>query len=174
MRARIVLPLLLVMSPPLEAEQEEQYQFKILDIIYRVETIGGHVEDLTVRESDVDIRLELNADVLFEFDEAHLLPKAEEVLQKAAAYLKGNAKGTIRIEGHTDSKGDAAYNLRLSRKRAESVRRWFSEKAGIESARMSAEGFGEKNPIAPNTRPDGSDDPEGRQKNRRVDIVISK
>lgn len=163
------------------AADDEKYQFKVLDlvfrsgdIVFRIDDIGGRVEDMRVRESDIEIRLELNTDVLFDFDKADLLPKAEEVLGKAAQYLKGTGKGTIRIEGHTDSKGDDAYNMRLSLQRAESVRRWFSQKGGIAASQMSARGLGEKNPVASNTKPDGSDDPEGRQKNRRVEVVISK
>jgi outer membrane protein OmpA-like peptidoglycan-associated protein len=164
---------LLLAALPLFAQGGEALQFKILDLVYSVEDIGGRVEDMRVRETDLETRLELNADVMFDFDKADLLPKGEEVLQKAAADLQGK-KGSIRIEGHTDAKGDDDYNLRLSLRRAESVRRWFSEKGGIAQSAMSAKGFGEKNPIAPNTKPDGSDDPEGRQRNRRVEIVVSK
>lgn len=167
-----LLPLFLASPSP--STTEESYRFKILDIIYRSENIAGKVEDFAVRESDVDIRLELNADVLFEFDRAELLPNAEPVLRKAAAYLSEERTSAIRIEGHTDSKGDDAYNLRLSRQRAEAVRRWLRERGGIDPARMSATGHGEKNPVTPNTRPDGSDDPDGRQRNRRVEIVITK
>lgn len=173
MGIRIVLLSLLLASPPPETP-EGPYQFKILDIIYRTESIGGRVEDFKVRESEIDIRLELNADVLFEFDKAELLPDAEPVLQKAAGYLNQDAKSAIHIEGHTDSKGDDAYNMRLSLQRAEAVRRWLKERGGIDPSRMSASGVGEKNPVTPNSRPDGSDDPEGRRRNRRVEIVIRK
>lgn len=172
MGIRIVLLFLFLASPP--PETEEPYQFKILDIIYRTENIGGRIEDFRVRESEIDIRLELNADVLFEFDKAELLPDAEPVLQKAAAYLNQESKSAIRIEGHTDSKGDEAYNTRLSLQRADAVRRWLRERGRIDPSRMSASGLGEKNPVTPNSRPDGSDDPEGRRRNRRVEIVIRK
>ena len=173
MRTIIGASLLLAALPLAAQEQATDIRFKILDLVYRIEDIGGRVEDLRVRETDLETRLELNADVMFDFDKADLLPKGEEVLRKAAAYLEGK-KGTIRIEGHTDAKGDDDYNMRLSLRRAESVRRWFSEKGGIPPAQMSAKGLGEKNPIAANTKPDGSDDPVGRQKNRRVEIVVSK
>lgn len=163
---------LFVGASPLDG-QEEKYQFKILDIIYRVEDIGGRVEDMRVQETPLETRLELNADVMFDFDKADLLPKGEGVLGKVVAYLEGQ-RGTIRIEGHTDAKGDDDYNMRLSLRRAESVRRWFGEKGGIAKGQMTAKGFGEKNPVAPNTKPDGSDDPAGRQRNRRVEIVVAK
>jgi outer membrane protein OmpA-like peptidoglycan-associated protein len=164
---------LLLAALPLFAQGGAALQFKVLDLVYHVEDIGGRVEDMRVRETDLETRLELNADVMFDFDKADLLPKGEEVLRKAAEYLQGK-KGSIRIEGHTDAKGDDDYNQRLSLRRAESVRRWFTDKGGISASQMSARGFGEKNPIAPNAKPDGSDDPEGRQRNRRVEIVISK
>lgn len=167
-----ILGLLLASASP--AAAEESYRFKILDIVHRSESIGGKVEDFAIRESDVDIRLELNADVLFEFDKAELLPDAEPVLRKAAAYLSEETRSAIRIEGHTDSKGDDAYNLRLSQQRAEAVRRWLRERGGIDPARMSASGQGEKNPVTSNTKADGSDDPDGRRRNRRVEIVIAR
>lgn len=173
MRGRLVVALLFG-AASLQGQPAEQYQFKIVDVVYRVESIGARVEDFTVKQSEVETRLELNADVLFEFDKADLLPRAEEVLKKAAAYLRDDAKGAVRIEGHTDSKGDDAYNLRLSVQRAEAVKRWFAQNAGVDPGRMSTRGFGEKNPVAPNSRADGTDDPEGRQKNRRVEIVIAR
>jgi outer membrane protein OmpA-like peptidoglycan-associated protein len=79
----------------------------------------------------------------------------------------------VRIEGYTDGKGSDSYNQKLSLRRAESVKKWL-ETHGLAGIRFSAAGFGAKNPVAPNTKPDGSDDPEGRQKNRRVEIVIRK
>jgi len=146
---------------------------KVLDLVFQVVDMGGRVEDLKVKESDTEVTIELAADVLFDFDKADLLPKAEETLQKAAAMVKERAKGTVRIEGHTDAKGSESYNQKLSQKRAESVKRWFVTH-GLQALQFSTAGFGAKKPVAPNTKPDGSDDPEGRAKNRRVEIVIRK
>jgi outer membrane protein OmpA-like peptidoglycan-associated protein len=149
-------------------------QLKVLDLVLRVEDIGGKVEDLVVKESDTEVRVELAADVLFDFDKADLLPRAEETLTKAAQFISERAHGgTVRIEGHTDSKGSDDYNQKLSSRRAASVRKWF-ESHGLKGVRFSTEGFGAKRPVVPNTHPDGSDDPEGRQKNRRVEIIIRK
>ena len=173
---------LLILSFAFGAQADSEYKpspydpkemFKILDLVMRVESIGGVVEDLRVKESATEVRLELAADVLFDFDKADLRPAAEEVLKKALEYLAKYPAGTIRIEGHTDGKGSNEYNDRLSMRRAESVRNWFA-KNGAADRKFSIKGLGARNPIAPNTKPDGSDDPEGRQKNRRVDIVISK
>lgn len=111
-------------------------------------------------------------DVLFDFDKADILPKAEETLSKAAAIVKQRAKGVVLIGGHTDSKGGDAYNMSLSERRANSVRDWFRTKGGLGSTQFETKGFGAKQPVAPNQKPDGSDDPEGRQKNRRVEITI--
>jgi outer membrane protein OmpA-like peptidoglycan-associated protein len=156
-------------DPPLS-----ELRLKVLDIILRVEDIGGKVEDLVVKENDTEVRVELAADVLFDFDKADLLPRAEETLTKAAEFITQRSHGgVVRIEGHTDGKGSDSYNQKLSARRAASVRQWF-EGHGLKETRFSTEGFGAKRPVAPNTHPDGSDDPEGRQKNRRVEIVIRK
>jgi outer membrane protein OmpA-like peptidoglycan-associated protein len=73
-----------------------------------------------VKETASDVRIELAADVLFDFDKATLRPEAEATLAKAAALIEERAGGSVRIEGHTDSKGDDAYNQKLSERRAES------------------------------------------------------
>lgn len=150
------------------------YQFKVLDLIYRIDDLGQKIEDLVVKETETEIHVELAADVLFDFDRAELLPKAQETLQKAADFVKEHNSGAVvTIEGHTDARGSDSYNEKLSLRRAESVRTWFSEH-GLAGTRFSVAGFGAKKPIAPNQKADGSDDPDGRQKNRRVEIVIRK
>lgn len=176
---RVALVVLIFAAGSLHAQQDPgdpgpPYQFKVLDLIFRVEDVGGRVEDLVVKESDTEVRVELAADVLFDFDKADLLPKAEETLTRAADFVKQRSKGgVIRIEGHTDAKGSASYNKKLSLGRAGSVKKWF-EAHGLSGMRFLSEGFGAEKPVAPNTKPDGSDDPAGRQKNRRVEIVIKK
>ena len=172
---------LCLLALPLAAQEPEfpedkgpPYQFTVIDIVFRVENIAGAIQDLEVKETDLEVRLELAADVLFDFDKADLLPKAQDTLKKAADVVKERNKGgTIRIEGHTDGKGSDAYNEKLSKRRADSVRKWFTSN-GLGNLTFSTEGFGAKKPVAPNQKPDGSDDPEGRQKNRRVEIVIKK
>jgi len=114
----------------------------------------------------------LSADVLFDFDEADLRPEAEPVLMELAETLYRFPQAQIQILGHTDSIGSDTYNLRLSQLRAESVKSWLTEHAGIESSRLTTTGLGSSQPVAPNTNPDGSDNPEGRQKNRRVEIIV--
>ena len=145
-----------------------------LDLIFKVENLAGKVQDLQVKETDLEIRIELAADVLFDFDKADIRPDAQNALKQAADIVRDKAKGTVRVEGHTDGKGSESYNQKLSERRANSVKDWFVKKEGLKNVKFSTRGFGAKNPVAPNTKTDGSDDPDGRQKNRRVEIVISK
>jgi len=79
----------------------------------------------------------------------------------------------VLIEGHTDAKGSASYNQKLSEHRAESVKTWLVGK-GISEQIIWTRGWGAAKPVAPNSKPNGADDPEGRQKNRRVEITIKK
>ena len=108
------------------------------------------------------------SDVLFDFNKATLKPGAREKLAKLAGILlayPGNYR--IEIEGHTDAVGTDEYNLKLSQDRAESVR-YFVVQSGIAENRiLGTRGFGEVRPVATN------DTPEGRQMNRRVEIVIA-
>ena len=149
-------------------------KIQILDLIFKVENLAGKVQDLQVKETDLEIRIELAADVLFDFDKADIRSDAQNALKQAADIVRDKAKGTVRVEGHTDGKGSESYNQKLSDRRANSVKDWFVKKEGLKNVKFSTRGFGAKNPVAPNTKPDGSDDPDGRQKNRRVEIVISK
>lgn len=145
---------------------------KVLDLIFHVEDMGGKTEALQVRQSGNEVRIELAADVLFDFDKATILPKAESTLQQAAQIIRDKAKGPVRIEGYTDGKGSDAYNQRLSERRAAAVKNWFANRGGLRNVTFSTKGFGAQNPVAPNKKPDGSDDPQGRAKNRRVEIIL--
>jgi outer membrane protein OmpA-like peptidoglycan-associated protein len=80
----------------------------------------------------------------------------------------------ISIDGYTDAKGLDAYNLQLSEKRATAVKSWLVQKGSVDAKRIKTKGWGKANPVASNTHPDGSDNPEGRQKNRRVEITVKK
>jgi outer membrane protein OmpA-like peptidoglycan-associated protein len=149
-------------------------QTDIRTLVSSVENLSGNIQDLQVKETDLEIRIDLAADVLFDFDKSDIKPQAQPLLKKAAEYIRDKGKGSIRIEGYTDAKGSDSYNQKLSERRATSVKNWFIKKEGLRDFKFSTEGFGAKKPVAPNTKPDGSDDPEGRQKNRRVEIIIKK
>jgi outer membrane protein OmpA-like peptidoglycan-associated protein len=146
----------------------------ILELKYTVQDLAGRVEDLRVKETPTEFRIELAADVLFDFDQADVRPAAAAVLAKASGFVGQHAVGPVRVEGHTDAKGTDAYNLRLSERRAVAVRDWLATKGGLKMTPFSTKGFGARQPVAPNTKPDGSDDPDGRQRNRRVEIIIAK
>ena len=149
-------------------------KMQVLDLVFKVEDIGGKVLDLQVKETETEIRIELAADVLFDFDKADIRPDARNALKQAGDIVRDKAKGTVRVEGHTDGKGADSYNQKLSERRANSVKDWLVKKEGLKNVRFTSAGFGAKKPVAPNNKPDGSDDPEGRQKNRRVEIVVGK
>jgi len=146
----------------------------IRTLISNIEDLSGKIQDLRVTETDLEIHIELAADVLFDFDKADIKPQAGQVLKQAAVFVRDKAKGTVQIDGHTDGKGSDSYNQRLSERRAASVKNWFMSKEGLKDFKFSTQGFGAKKPVAPNTKPDGLDDPEGRQKNRRVEIILKK
>jgi len=148
--------------------------FPVVELRFPVEDMAAKVQALQVKETATETRIELPADILFDFDKFDIRPSASEALKQAADVLRQRARGTVRIEGHTDSKGTPAYNQTLSQRRAASVQQWLVEREGLTNVRFATKGFAATQPVAPNAKPDGSDDPEGRQKNRRVDIVFGK
>lgn len=116
-----------------------------------------------------------STDVLFDFGKADLKPDAVQSLQAVADDLKKNyPDGPVKVDGHTDAIGDDASNQTLSEQRAEAVKRFLATAGGIDTGRIVATGYGEKVPIEPNENPDGSDNPDGRAKNRRVIITATK
>jgi outer membrane protein OmpA-like peptidoglycan-associated protein len=116
-------------------------------------------------------RLSVLADALFDFDKYKLRPDAEATLEAALPEIAKAAGKPARVEGHTDGKGSDAYNMKLSEARGRTVRDWLGGHGAIPPS-TPIRAFGKRVPIAPNTTPDGRDDPEGRQKNRRVEIVF--
>lgn len=115
-----------------------------------------------------------DADVLFEFDEAQLTPEGEEILQERASELEeeGLDGVTISIDGHTDDRGTADYNLTLSEERAAAVEAFLAEALADSDVTFDSQGHGEEQPVANNER-GGWDNPLGRAKNRRVEIAVS-
>jgi outer membrane protein OmpA-like peptidoglycan-associated protein len=104
-------------------------------------------------------------DILFDTGRATLRPAAREVVSRIAGILLVSRGYRLKIEGHTDTVGSDAYNQKLSEKRAQSVYDYLL-KAGVSPDLMTTAGFGKSQPVAPNTTA------AGRQKNRRVEIVI--
>ena len=129
---------------------------------------------IRVKEAAKETTIELPADILFDFDKADIRAEAEVALAAAVEIIRASAKGTVRIEGHTDAKGAPAYNQKLSLARAKAVNAWLVAKGGLAKVKFGLKGFGAAKPVAPNAKPDGTDDPVGRQLNRRVEIIFAR
>jgi outer membrane protein OmpA-like peptidoglycan-associated protein len=104
-------------------------------------------------------------DVLFDFDRSNIKPEAGAILDRLVAFMNENKDKKATLSGHTDSIGTEAYNQKLSERRVNSVRDYVVKK-GVDSGRISGQGFGESKPIADNRTK------EGRAKNRRVEIKV--
>ncbi len=124
------------------------------------------------RGADGAIVIDLPGDVLFDFDRHNLRPDALATLDKLVSLLGSFPKRSIAVEGHTDAKGSDDYNDALSLRRAEAVRQYLADHDASPQRRYDVRGFGERRPVAPNAHADGSDDPQGRQRNRRVEVVL--
>lgn len=172
----IVLALLGSSAPLYAAPQINpvDLSFKTVDLIYKTENLKGAVIDLEVKETETEVKIELSGDVLFDFDKWDIRKEAEPVLANVGEIIKKYPASKGEISGHTDSKGADDYNMNLSRKRAESVKKWLVASANLNAGKFSTRGLGETKPAVPNSAPDGSDDPDGRQKNRRVEILVRK
>jgi OOP family OmpA-OmpF porin len=109
--------------------------------------------------------------VYYDFDKATLKKESHASLDKLVSLLNAHPEITIELSAHTDNKGSDEYNQRLSEARANSCVAYLISK-GIDKARLQAKGYGSLQPIAPNTKEDGSDDPDGRQKNRRTEFKV--
>ena len=109
--------------------------------------------------------MKFDSGILFDVDKTNLKPDAQNSLKQLAVSLQNNPETNILVVGHTDSTGTAAHNMDLSIRRANAVKLFMGQQ-GVNSARLSTQGKGETEPIAPNSTA------EGRAQNRRVEIVI--
>lgn len=162
-------------------EQKLTLQKKMLELDQQQLALERKISELAtarralqVEETDTSITMKLEGDVLFDFDKAEVQPAAEKLLEKVATVLGEFPEGKVKVEGYTDSKGSEKVNLDMSQRRAEAVKNWLVKKKGIPEKMITTQGLGESNPVAPNTNPDGSDNPDGRQQNRRVQITVEK
>lgn len=137
-----------------------------------VSALTADISGLNVRTSDTRTIVDLPADTLFEFDRVDLTPAAAGNLAKVAELVRQAPAGAVEVIGHTDAKGNDAYNLELSERRAQAVVTWMREQVGVRQRQFQATGKGEAEPVAANQAPDGKDDPAGRAKNRRVEVSI--
>jgi outer membrane protein OmpA-like peptidoglycan-associated protein len=130
--------------------------------------------DITVREGSGLTTYTIANDVLFDFDADTLPGAAQATLRQVVESIASRFSTDVEIQvwGHADAIGDSAYNLDLSQRRADNVAAVLEEAGPLDGYRIVAIGLGEAQPIAPNTNPDGSDNPDGRALNRRVEIVV--
>jgi OOP family OmpA-OmpF porin len=130
--------------------------------------LGHAVIPLEEKETSGDeVTVRIAADVLFDFGRATLT----DVARRRIAEIAKQTHGPVRVAGFTDAIGSPAANRTLSKQRAEAVR---AELARHVKVTITAVGYGEARPVAPNRTPDGKDDPVGRAKNRRVEIAYRK
>ena len=160
---------------------EQDYQFKMEGFQYFKSELYLSTDDFNFSDTiemppiwvnvltDKPVVLE---NIYYEFNSAELTPKAKDVLDTTLlVMLKEAPEFIIEIGAHTDSIGDSEYNMQLSQNRANSVINYLISK-GISPDRLVAKGYGAEFPIAPNTNPDGTDNPEGRERNRRTEFRI--
>jgi outer membrane protein OmpA-like peptidoglycan-associated protein len=154
------------------AEQQQEIERQRQELAQNRELLEQlRRQNLEARETERGVIVNL-PDVLFEFGRAELTPEAHVKVRDIAEVLNSTAQDRrIAVEGHTDSVGSASFNQELSEDRAENVTLAL-EHSGVSSGRITTRGYGERYPIAPNTYADGTDNPAGRAKNRRVEVII--
>ncbi|GMG84247.1 hypothetical protein LNKW23_34620 [Paralimibaculum aggregatum] len=130
--------------------------------------VPGYAEFETECGSVIDAA----GDVLFNYDSAGIREDAAAVLSQIADRIRALDPVAIEITGHTDSRGSAAYNQQLSLRRAGSVAAFFRGPLRVVGPQFLVRGRGEREPRRPNRFADGSDNPQGRQANRRVEIFL--
>jgi OOP family OmpA-OmpF porin len=128
--------------------------------------VQGLVADLGSRLDEEGLLTTVPGELLFAVNSDQVQEGAYDTLAKVAELIGVYDDRHVLIIGHSDAVGDAAYNKQLSERRAGLVKQFFIDNFEVEDDRLSTEGWGEANPIAPNTTPDG------RRANRRVDVVI--
>lgn len=142
------------------------------DIVAPVEDVIAVVDSLDGSETEStegkEVTVALTSDVLFALDKWVLTPKAKLRLKQVA--LKVKTTGTVRIEGHTDDQGTDAYNVSLSRRRAQAVQRELA--VLLPGLTFEAKGYGEAKPRVPNIV-DGKPSQDNRARNRRVEIIFT-
>jgi outer membrane protein OmpA-like peptidoglycan-associated protein len=123
------------------------------------------MEDVTVQRVEEGIAVSFDSGILFDFDSSTLRQEGYDNLRKLARIINRDSDTTLMIVGHTDSRGDENYNLRLSERRAQSASS-FMISQGLASSRIQIVGRGEYEPISEN------ETDAGRQKNRRIEVAI--
>jgi peptidoglycan-associated lipoprotein len=139
-------------------------------------TLKELVTNITYDTTIILDRIELNKifvleNIYYNFNKADIRPDAAKELDKLVQLLVDNPEIKIELGSHTDSVDTDVFNLDLSQRRAQSAVNYIVQR-GISPDRLVAKGYGESRPIARNTNPDGTDNPRGRDKNRRTEFKI--
>ena len=125
-------------------------------------------KDLKVQKVETGLKVSFSSQFLFTPGRSNLQPNSGQVLDQLISLLSAYPTNKVLIEGHTDSTGDAHFNLRLSELRATSVRDYLIKKGGYETSRFQVIGYGDTRPVADNNTK------AGRSLNRRVEVTILK
>ena len=158
----------------LELKQKElDLKKKEIDLQKQQMQIDAAKKELQAKETEKNITINLQGDVAFDSGKSALKPEGEKSLEKVAVVISQFPESKVLITGYTDNQGGAKPNLLLSEKRAEAVRDWCV-KHGVAAAAITTKGMGEENPAAMNQNADGTDNPDGRRQNRRVEITVQK
>ncbi len=175
-RRLLAVAVLLTVLVPGEASAQQQVKPKVLDLKLRVVDLRLRVESPQgVRgESPSQVDFAIAGDVLFAFNEATLTPAAAAILSGLANEIRAQAAGPVKIVGYTDAVGEDAFNLDLSRRRAKAVEAELRRLLAGAVSEFTTDGRGEADPVAPNKNQDGSDNPQGRARNRRVTATYAK
>lgn len=131
----------------------------------KAKALEEEMEGVTVQRVEEGIAVSFDSGILFDFDSATLRQEGNDNLQKLVSIINRDKDTVLMIVGHTDSRGDEDYNLRLSERRAQSAST-FMVSQGLPSSRIQIVGRGEYEPLSEN------ETDAGRQKNRRIEVAI--
>lgn len=152
-----------------EGAEVRDIEYVVRDITYTSRSLDNTER---VEQSPEQTSVTLAADVLFEYDRADLTSAAAGRLDELADQLADLGPREVTIGGHTDDHGDTAYNQTLSEQRAQAVRAALEDRLD-DGFTYAVTGHGETEPVTANANEDGSDNPEGRALNRRVEITFA-
>lgn len=178
-RLPLAFPLMLVLAGCGESNRDQESSQPTNDVMAEAVTDNQSAVTSVMRPS---VAAETNvvepaplqpARTIVQFEAGDALdPEARAALDALLTQPAMEAGGPILISGHSDSRGHDGDNLVASQKRAEAVRDYLAAK-GVPEDRMRIVALGEARPLVPNANPDGSDNPEGRARNRRVEVEVS-
>lgn len=163
-----------ISSEPYGTESAEEARRRAEEEAMRKNKAGIGEEDLqSAKDREERARMMLseerkafeNEDIYFPYDSAALMPEAQEILRKKAAWLQENPTAKVTIEGHCDERGTNEYNLALGEARAQSTKNYLID-LGISASRVSTISYGEERPLDPTSSE------EAWAKNRRAHFVF--